>query len=198
MFETTRASFLDRLSRHDGATWNEFARNYAPLIQAYGRRAGLQDADIDDLQQAILESLAKTLPRFCYDASRGRFRAYLASTASNAVRRFLSRRSKRSELRLATALAAELPSESSLEEMCMDEWRKHHCRLALRALRRQLDARSLDIFERLLVGRTVEQVCEEFSMERSAIYKVRARVRVRLEEQVRRQMVREDEFFRWA
>ena len=70
----TRPSLLVRLrdsSDHDA--WKQFVRTYTPLVYAYGRRRGLQDADASDLAQDVMQIISKRADAFNYDTDRGTF-----------------------------------------------------------------------------------------------------------------------------
>src|SRR3954447_10867278 len=74
----TRASLLLRLrDPRDETAWAEFVDLYAPLVYAYARKQGLQDADAADLSQDVLLSFAGAVSRLEYDPARGLFRNYL-------------------------------------------------------------------------------------------------------------------------
>jgi RNA polymerase sigma-70 factor (ECF subfamily) len=67
----TRASLLVRLrDPQDGAAWREFVDLYVPVIYAYARRQGLQDADAVDLSQGVLSAVAGAACRLNYDPDR--------------------------------------------------------------------------------------------------------------------------------
>ncbi|MCB9916883.1 MAG: hypothetical protein H6832_00605 [Planctomycetes bacterium] len=57
--------------------WSTFEGTYRDLVHRYCLRRGLQHADAEDAWQQTLVCLMRTLPSFCYDRGRGRFRAYL-------------------------------------------------------------------------------------------------------------------------
>ena len=79
---TTRASLLVRIrDAHDGLAWSEFVEVYGPLVYAYGRRHGLQDADAADLTQDVLLAVAGAAGDFAYDPARGLFRSWLITVA---------------------------------------------------------------------------------------------------------------------
>jgi RNA polymerase sigma-70 factor (ECF subfamily) len=74
----TRASLLVRLRNpQDETAWTEFVDLYAPLVYAYARKQGLQDADAADLSQDVLLAFAGAVSRLEYDPRRGSFRNYL-------------------------------------------------------------------------------------------------------------------------
>ncbi len=198
MFETTHQAFLSRLARHDGEAWRHFVVVYGPLIRSYGLKSGLQGADVDDVVQSVWQSLSESLPRFRYDPERGRFRDYLGRIAANAVRRFHANRAARRSTRLDTDVARHLVDDGDFEDLFLEEWRTHHCQAALAALRRELSATSLDVFTALLEGADIASCMQRFDLSRDAVYKIRDRVRLRLEARIREQMHREDDYFHWA
>src|SRR5260370_30073634 len=77
---------LDRLRAEprDEAAWGEFVAGYAPAIRRWCRSWRLQPADADDVTQAVLLRLARTMAVFRYDRS-GSFRGYLKALTRYAV-----------------------------------------------------------------------------------------------------------------
>jgi RNA polymerase sigma factor (sigma-70 family) len=82
--ETTKtsASLLGRLRQEtvDPADWAEFVRRYGPFIYGWCRRWKLQEADAEDVAQAVLVKLVAKIRTFRYDPSRS-FRAYAKTLA---------------------------------------------------------------------------------------------------------------------
>jgi RNA polymerase sigma-70 factor (ECF subfamily) len=153
----------------------------------------LQQADAEDVLQLAMQFLVKSLPQFAYDPKRGRFRDYLYQT----VRSALSRRAKgpkSADCALDTTMMAVLPDEDDSQSSALweREWINHHYRLAMDTIRQTFDSRSLDVFERLMNGSGVEETARAFEMSAEAVYKVRQRVRGRMEELIALQ-VREEE-----
>src|SRR5258708_6420519 len=74
----TRASLLARLAQSpaDQASWAQFVARYGPQIGSWCRHWGLQEADAQDISQAVLALLASKLQSFVYDPQR-RFRSWL-------------------------------------------------------------------------------------------------------------------------
>lgn len=84
--ETTHISLLARLSGgEDPLAWTEFCHRYGELIRNFCRAQHLQPADCDDVLQDVLMSLTKSMPRFEYDPSRGKFRSYLKTITLHAI-----------------------------------------------------------------------------------------------------------------
>jgi RNA polymerase sigma-70 factor (ECF subfamily) len=90
---TTRATLLLRVrDSRDKDAWAQFVAIYAPLIFAFARKKGLQDADAADVTQDVLNSVAGAMPRLEYDPDRGSFRGWLLTVVRNKLRDFHERR----------------------------------------------------------------------------------------------------------
>jgi len=91
----TRATLLGRLHRDptDAAAWGEFVDHYGPKIYGWCRRWRLQDADAQDVTQAVLLRLAAKLAEFTYDPSRS-FRAWLRTLTHHAWSDYLESRGR--------------------------------------------------------------------------------------------------------
>src|SRR6266446_5172844 len=74
----TRASLLGRLKNwEDQSSWQEFFNIYWKLIYGVARKAGLTDAEAQDVVQETMASVAKHMPTFKYDPAIGSFKAWL-------------------------------------------------------------------------------------------------------------------------
>src|SRR4051812_13134514 len=82
----TRASLLFRLQETPGdrLAWEHFAARYGPMVLAWCRRWGLQDADAADVTQDVLTRLTQKLPEFRYDPAK-RFRGWLRTVTQHAL-----------------------------------------------------------------------------------------------------------------
>ena len=89
----TSITLLERLRQQpaDQAAWAEFVRRYGPHLYRWCRRWGLQEADAQDVTQAVLARLAAKMAGFRYDPA-GSFRAYLKTLARYAWCDFLEGR----------------------------------------------------------------------------------------------------------
>ena len=72
----------------DEDAWREFVSIYAPQVFKWARGRGFQNADADDVTQLVLGRLVRAMQSFEYDPRKGRFRAWLQTVTSNAVRSF--------------------------------------------------------------------------------------------------------------
>jgi RNA polymerase sigma-70 factor (ECF subfamily) len=74
-FIPTRQSLLSRLRNWDDReSWREFFDTYGELIYALARKAGLSNAESQDVVQETLISVAKEMPGFKYDPALGSFK----------------------------------------------------------------------------------------------------------------------------
>jgi RNA polymerase sigma-70 factor (ECF subfamily) len=91
----TSATLLDRLRRPeiDQEAWGEFVRRYGPLLCHWCHHWRVQEADAQDVTQAVLTRLVVKLRTFEYDATRS-FRAYLKTLACYAWRDLLDGRKR--------------------------------------------------------------------------------------------------------
>jgi RNA polymerase sigma factor (sigma-70 family) len=82
----TRITLLKRLQhdQHDREAWREFVAQYSPMIFAWCRRWGLQEADAEDITQMVLLKLTQKMTDFAYDPRRS-FRAWLKAVAHNTL-----------------------------------------------------------------------------------------------------------------
>jgi RNA polymerase sigma factor (sigma-70 family) len=187
--ETTHPSLLARLRcASDTLAWRDFDRRYGALIMRYCARRGLQQSDAEDVRQVVMMSLTQTMPAFRYDPSLGRFRDYLGRTVTHAIIRHRQRQGR--ELSLDHQVSGQLPAAE--EDAWRREWMLHHYRQALRVVREDVDARSIEVFECLLCGETVDETAGRFSMTTAAVYKIKQRIRDRLRRQILRQLCEED------
>jgi RNA polymerase sigma-70 factor (ECF subfamily) len=193
---STRPSLLSRVrDRADHAAWSEFDARYRDLIFRYGLRCGLSAADSEDVRQMVMIRLVRVLPDFRYDPARGRFHDYLFRVARSAIADFRACPDSRRRAVLDEEAAQRLiapgddgPADPAWEQ----EWRDHHLRLALAAVRQTSDPRSVAVFERLLSGASVESAATEFGMSVEAVNKVKQRIRDRVQARIAEQVREED------
>src|ERR1041384_4826456 len=77
-FIPTRATLLSRLKDwNDQESWKDFFETYWKLIYATAIRAGLSDAEAQDVVQDTVVSVAKKMHDFKYDPALGSFKGWL-------------------------------------------------------------------------------------------------------------------------
>lgn len=84
MTRSTSATLLGRLRDFDDApAWRDFEARYRPRLLAWGKRAGLQDCDAEDLAQKVMVKVAARIRAFDYDPERS-FSGWLRTVWHNA------------------------------------------------------------------------------------------------------------------
>src|SRR6185436_20508851 len=82
-FIPTRQTLLSRLKdRNDQASWKEFFELYWKLIYNTAAKAGLSDAEAQDVVQETIIALSRSMPTFKYDRKVGTFKGYLLTLTS--------------------------------------------------------------------------------------------------------------------
>lgn len=194
-FETTRPSLLSRVrDTSDHAAWREFESRYRELILRYCRGRGLQPSDAEDVLQIVLMSLSKSLRTFDYRPEKGKFRSYLGRSVKNSIGHYLSHPKVAAKALDSSVLAAvSVEDEGGVDEQWEKEWTQHHYRLAMETIRRTYEPRSVEIFDRILAGNSIEELSAAYEMSTQAVHKVKQRIRERLKELIAAQIREEDE-----
>lgn len=193
---TTPPSLLMRVrDSSDRAAWDDFDRRYREWLIRFFRRRQVSFTDAEDLVQRVFANLATSLPKFTYDPNRGRFRDYLFRCARNALSEWARGPRQNGKALINSGSLADAagsdhdPAESQAWE---DEWISHHYRMALETLRAMASERDIGILERSLAGASVSDLAREYGMDEAAVYKVRHRIRERMEALVAGQIAEED------
>src|SRR6266566_4295802 len=153
----TRASLLRRLKDwQDEASWKVFFDTYWRLIYNAAIKAGLSDAEAQDVVQETAISVCKTMPNFQYKAVGGSFKSWLRKlTAWRIGDQFRNRqRNIQSDKRLADATARTAtvdgvpdPAGSSLETIWDEEWEQNLMKVATDRVKRAVDPKQYQIFD---------------------------------------------------
>src|SRR5438105_10855763 len=92
-FMPTRRSLLSRLKRcEDQESWSEFFDTYSKLIYRMALKAGLTDAEAQDVVQETMIVVARKLPGFKYDPALGSFKSWLLLIARRRIEKELKKR----------------------------------------------------------------------------------------------------------
>lgn len=193
--ETTHPTLLERIrDAGDQEAWRQFDRRYRDLILRYCSGRGLQLADAEDVRQVVMVNLSRSLRRFEYRRELGRFRDYLGRTVRNAIHRYRRRPRREVDLQYVEDLSAlPPPATEAADDAWEEEWTLHHFRHAMQALRKSFEPRSLQVFQDLVDGDAVAEIAARHGLSADAIYKIKHRVRSRLQDEIARQL-REEEF----
>ena len=165
MSYTTQYDMMDevRNGSHDGCS--RFYRTYAPLIRMHGRDCGVPEEELDDLVQNVMSGFFHE-GNFSYNASRGRFRAYLRQiirARSMDLLRRLYRERRKSEVYLH--------EDEYLDRRYDEEWLEYARAEAMRRLRYRVGPERYQQFCMLaLQNRDVKSVARFFQVAPATIY----------------------------
>jgi RNA polymerase sigma-70 factor (ECF subfamily) len=99
----TSKTLLEKLRVfEDRRAWSQFLSLYLPMIQAWGRRFGLQDADVEELTSRLLAKLVDAIPLFEYDPEKGSFRGWLKTVTHREISNLARERRRRLPGEVAT------------------------------------------------------------------------------------------------
>ena len=192
----TRASLIHRLKDwQDQSSWRDFFNVYWKLIYGVARKAGLTDAEAQDVVQETLIAVAKHMPTFKYDPDIGSFRAWLLNMTRWRIASQFRKRQPIAEHRppgtgasgTDTVDAVPDPASLDLDAVWQADWEKNLVNAAMNNLRRRIDPQRLQIFD-FYVNKewSPEKVAERFGVSTDLVYQVKHRVTGEIRAEVRR------------
>ncbi len=191
-FIPTRQSLLSRLKNWgDQESWREFFDMYGELIYSLARKAGLTDAEGQDVVQETLISVAKQMPGFKYDPRLGSFKGWLRQITRRRIVDQL--RKRRPEERLTsseqTACSLEnLPEDagSDFESLWEQEWQRQLLRNAMRRVKRKVSPKQFQMFD-LYVSQQwpMKSIVETLAVSAAQVYMAKMRVSRLLRAEIR-------------
>lgn len=183
-YPTTSKSLLERVQNGDEVSWNEFFLRYEPLIRCAGAGFHFNDAECDDLVQAVMlkffQNAAKT---FVYREGQVKFRTYFALIIRNTAIDLIRSNARQKNLTVETWQEETDPFGT----LFLDEWRKAVFEEAKDELRSRVDPETYLAFELYaLQNRSAGQVSETLGMTRKQLYAAKNRCLTILREIVER------------
>ena len=195
----TRASLLERLKAwQDQSSWQQFFDTYWPLIYSVARRAGLTDAEAQDVVQETMVAAAKHLPTFQYDPAIGSFKGWLLTLTRWRIIDQVRKRSPLGAHRFAsnaTATSPETdtvdrvadPAGPSLDEIWEKEWQANLLQAALDNVKRRIDPQKYQIFDCYVNKEWApEKVASAFGVSVDYVYVAKHRITELIKDEVGR------------
>lgn len=183
---TTSPSLILRIrDSGDMNAWDTFESTYAPVVRAYCRRRGIQEADIDDLVQDVMTTVMRAIRNFEYDPARGKFRSWFGTLTANRVRNFFA-----SEAHRMKASAHDgAPTARQAGDSPMD-WDDIFCQQVLKAacdrIQPRLEPATWESFKfTWLQNLTAAEASKQLGLPIHTIYVNKSRVMKLLEAEVR-------------
>lgn len=186
--QTTRQSLLLRIrNERDADSWSHFVTAYAPLVQGFLRKRGLQDADAADLTQEVLARVATAIKGFEYDPAKGSFRGWLFTIVENCHRRFAAQQRPGQRGSGDSGIFHELSQHAA--ESDVEEWDRHYQRHLLERAAQDVrgdfqPATWRAFWETAVEGRAPQDVAAELGMSIASVYMAKHRITGRLRQHV--------------
>ena len=198
---STRASLLLRLKDwQDQASWQDFFDSYWGLIYGVARKAGMTDAEAQDVVQETLMAVARQMPGFNYDPQIGSFKAWLLKlTKWKILDQFRKRKSDRRSEPITANESGTTPIEKfadpngqEFDAVWEEEWRLQLLAAAIDHVRRRIDPQKYQIFD-FYVNKEwpAEKVAQSFGVPIDQVYLAKHRVTQAIKSEVERLEKRE-------
>lgn len=177
----TRQSLLERLKQlDDNSSWGDFFETYWKLIYGVARKAGLSDAEAQDVVQETIISVARKIPEFTYDPSAGSFKGWLMRLTRWRITDHYRKKHYESkgewkprELATDMSFLEQHPAvgDLDLEALWNAEWEKHVMEVALAKVRQQANPLQFQIFQLHVVnGVAATEVAQRLGVKLPQVY----------------------------
>lgn len=182
----TRQTLLDRLRVEDNQeSWREFFETYWKLIYSAAIKAGLSDAEAQDVVQETVISVYRSLPNFEYDPKAGSFKAWLLKlTRWRIVDQFRKRRpdsadriSKGPKAEQAEIEAVPDPASSVPDSYWDEQWERNVFETAIERAKTRVEPKQFQIFDLYVLKEwPVKKVRDVLGVSATQIYLAKHRV----------------------
>jgi RNA polymerase sigma-70 factor (ECF subfamily) len=171
----------------DQAAWERLVELYGPLVYAWCRQAGLQEADALDIGQEVFRSVLAAIADFRRDRPGDSFRAWLRTIVRNKIRD----RSRRAGVKQLAAQdlieqvwAEQGPEPDAPSVACVAAETVNLCRRAVELIRGEFSEVYFRAFWQVVVlGRSPADVAEELDISVNSVYLAKSRILRRLREE---------------
>ena len=192
----TRRSLVERLGDwNDRKRWQQFFDSYWRLIHGTARKAGLTEAEAQEVVQETLITVAKKIDQLKYDPEIGSFKGWLLNiTRWRIADQFRKRKPDaqrsgptrdRNEARTATIERIADPAALDLDAVWDDEWRKNVLSAAVARLKRKVDPRQYQIFDCYVFKQwPAQKVAAELRVSVAQVYLIKHRFAALLKKEI--------------
>lgn len=182
--ETTRSSVLKAVAdTSNEKAWKRLFDLYAGFIFSIARSKGLTVTDSDDIVQNVFVDLARNLPQFNYDRTKGRFRSYLIGLVNWRVTDKL--RAGKRDIDFKSQYGEDMKGAVAEDDgsFLENEWRAAAMEEALRRIKDEVNPDHFAAFVASTIeGQDTETVMNLYSITRDNLYQIRKRLTLKLKE----------------
>ena len=180
----TRSSLIQRLKATiNGESWEEFFHTYWELIYNVARRAGLSEADAQDIVQETILKVHNSLDHFEYNRKRGTFKGWLRTVTRSRLNDFFKKQQRRPALNQPFEEAAdelqnlEDPEGPEIEKIWDEEWNRNLIQAALSRTKKLSSPKQFQIFKCHYIDEwTVRETCRTLGVNAAQVYMAKQRV----------------------
>ena len=183
----TRTSLLSRLKcSEDSESWRVCFDTYWKLIFNAARRAGLTEAEAEDVVQETLLTLVRTLPEFNYDRNRGSFKGWLLKTTAWRVQdQFRKRASNRLEFVPDLPETIHPTIENGVRYLWDAEWEQNLLSAAIERVKKQVSPKHFQIFDLAVLRQwPTARISAELEVHAGYVYLTKHRVNQRFKSEL--------------
>ena len=198
-FIPTRRSLLSRLKNwEDQRSWQEFFDMYSKLIHRIAFKAGLNDAEAQDVVPETVIIVARKLPDFKYDPAIGSFKSWLLLITRRRIEKQLKKRmpgqtgrtvnfSADDTKRTATVERVPDPNGFDLAAAWDAEWEKNLWDAALVRVKAQVKPKQFQMFDLYVLKEwPVKDVARALGVSVTHVYVNKHRVTAMFKKEVNR------------
>jgi RNA polymerase sigma factor (sigma-70 family) len=193
----TRTSLLRRLKQwEDQESWRDFFNTYWKLIYGAAVKAGLNDAEAQDVVQDTVIAVAKKIEDFKYDPAIDSFKEWLLYLTRKRIALHYRKRERdrggKPRDPEAMALTAELegipdPAGVDLEAIWDEEWEKNLADAALARVKQEVNPRQFQIFNFYVLKQwPVKEVTKTLGVTVAQVYLAKHRISALVKKEVKR------------
>ncbi|HEX7861202.1 MAG TPA: sigma-70 family RNA polymerase sigma factor [Verrucomicrobiae bacterium] len=195
-FLPTRTTLLRRLKQwEDEESWRDFFETYWKLIYGAAVKAGLNDAEAQDVVQDTVITVAKKIEDFKYDPSVDSFKGWLLYLTRKRVALHYRKRERerggptRPESSAVDFDLAQLPDPalSEFDQIWNDEWERNLTDAALARVKPQVNPKQFQIFNFYVLKQwPADQVAKTLGVTTAQIYLAKHRISALVKKELKR------------
>jgi RNA polymerase sigma-70 factor (ECF subfamily) len=192
----TRRSLVERLGDwNDRQRWQQFFDSYWRLIHGAARKAGLTEAEAQEVVQETLITVAKKIDQLRYDPEIGSFKGWLLNiTRWRIADQFRKRKpgdarahslGNDDDRRTATIERLADPAGDALDSIWDEEWRRNILKSAAARVKRKVDAKQYQIFDcYVFKAWPAQKVAKELRVTLAQVYLAKHRIAALLKKEI--------------
>ncbi|MDB6109527.1 MAG: polymerase, sigma-24 subunit, subfamily [Pedosphaera sp.] len=183
----TEKSLLYRLKNwNDQESWKAFFDTYWKLIYSTAMKAGLSDAEAQDVVQETVISVLKSMPEFSYDKDKGSFKSWLLRLTGWRITDQIRKRQpkeERCEGEPPTGTESEAleaiadPASWALQAVSDEEWENNLMEAAVERVKKKVDSKQYQVFDLYVIKKwPVAKVARALKVSSGNVYLTKHRI----------------------